>query len=139
MKDLVTEFEEIISLSSSSQKQEHLAPPPTKKEMTRKVQELGKLFEGGGEPDLGTERRENMKPVKPPSKRKIWTKLKSSLFGWKVISTRSETVKTSACRSILNTHAKIPTNSANEKSANLEKPPPTAVGGVRKMIIWAVS
>ena len=88
---------------------------------------------------MGTERRENMKPVKPPSKRKIWTKLKIGLFGWKVISTRSETVKRSACRSILNTHAKIPTNSANEKSANLEKPPPTAVGGVRKMIIWAVS
>ena len=75
VKDLVTGYEKIINISlssSSSQKQEHLAPPPTKKEMTRKVQELGKLFEGGGEPDLGTERRKNMKPDKPPSKRKIW-------------------------------------------------------------------
>ena len=36
----------------------YIAPPPTKKEMTRKVQELGKLFQAGREPDLGTERRE---------------------------------------------------------------------------------
>ena len=56
VKELVTDYEKIINISlssSSSQKQEHLAPPPTKKEMTRKVQELGRLFEGGGEPDFG--------------------------------------------------------------------------------------
>jgi hypothetical protein len=63
---------------------EHI--PPTKKEITRKVLELGKLSEGGVEPDLGTGRRENVKPIKPPSKRKIWTRLKSGLFGWKVKS-----------------------------------------------------
>ena len=133
VKDLVTGYEKIINISlssSSSQRQEHLVPPPTKKEMTRKVLELGKLFEGGMEPDLGTGRRDNLKPVKPPSKRKIWTRLKSGLFGWKVISTKNETAQTSASRSILNTHAKLPTNSAIMKSKKLEKPPPTTVGGV---------
>ena len=43
VKDLVTGYEKIINISlssSSSQRQEHLVPPPTKKEMTRKVLEL---------------------------------------------------------------------------------------------------
>ena len=75
--------------------------------MTRKVQELGKLYEGGGEPDSGTGRKENLKPVKPPSKRKMWTNMKSGLFGWKLISTKSETAKTFASSSIFNTHATI--------------------------------
>ena len=53
------------------------------------------MEKGGGEPDSGTGRKVNLKPVKPPSKRKIWTKLKSGLFGLKVISTKSETATTS--------------------------------------------
>ena len=69
---------------------------------------------------------------KPPSSKRVWTKLKSGLFGWKTISSVSVPTKPSHGKitSKISTHFRsenFEVKSVNEKSCNI--PPNISLGG----------
>ena len=69
---------------------------------------------------------------KPPSSKRVWTKLKSGLFGWKTISSVSVPTKPSHGKIIskISTHFRsenFEVKSVNEKSCNI--PPKISLGG----------
>ena len=67
---------------------------------------------------------------KPPSSRRVWTRLKSGLFGWKKITSVSVPARPSQGKTLLSTHNKSKNFEVKSVAQNSENTPPKiSVGG----------